>query len=1646
MSSWKKVGGINKLDKMNFLNVNSIVTDKLTLREAYTGQFDVCGNATVSNKLSVDGDVSLNSGIYIKGKLVVEGGLDFSGNIVGKSSITLYDKLYLGSDLSASYFYGDGSGIGINIKKPMAALDICGNYVETLNVFSNQTTNRNIIARNVNRCGISVYTSDTSSNIYFFNDSSINTTNFDGRIQYEKGGIMIIDVSDNTKILSNVSISNREDTAHILDETAIIYDICNNTYAYNVYDVSSANTGYALSLVSSDNSSNTFMNLIAPNNIGLSVGGGAYPNDTERSMGTFGIIDASSNYIPTQTIVSGSSNIKYKTTLGINTHAPRIDNYVVDINGPVHMTNGEVTNVSSNTFEIKNMLFDRSNSDYGIAFGSPYNITNIGVSDASYLQQILYTHDGGKTWSPSKISDNFTGSHSIAFENNSRILYSGYVYDQSYSIIAGDTGYKFYSNDGGKKWNNINFENEINNTFTGVYLNKNSYNDDKRVILTYGSSFVYFDVSFSTFDSSMAGQDSYYITDSSINKVDVSNSVANVHGYDNYIYLVGSGISKYDISNLQYVVDSSHSLPSGYYNSVYAYDNNYVLAVGNYIISYTNNGGTTWTDISKNAYCDIPIETSIFKSVYMYDASYAIAVGNKGNIIYSTDSGANWTTASGEIVNTSGNGSRIVNTDYNLNSVAIMDKNSFIVSNVIDTYSYDSSTDYSLGKTNLMYCFLPNMINRKNNYLLDVCGNMKLYGDLYFGDGGNIISNSTSFALLNETVETIFFGNDASAVYIGQSNKGNVFVQNSLDVSQNLYVRRDFRVDGNIYSSKDITFDGPITMSNVMTITNSDVSTSSTTGALIVSGGIGVSGNVYVGSRLDVSGNADISGNLTVRTSGIATIANTTASTSASIGALVIKGGVGIAKNLYIDGSVNINNLTASTSSTSGALTISGGAGVDGNVYVGNKLDVSGNADISGNLTVRNSGIVTIENITASTSASIGAFIVNGGVGISKNVHLDGSLNVAGITAITNSTSTSSTSTGALVVSGGVGIQGGLNVASIVNFTNATDGGSNGAAALSVRYGGFYAEKSAYIRGNLTNAGIATFSNSAAASSATSGALIVTGGAGISGNVYVGGNILDVLGNADISGNLTVRNTGIVTIANTTISSDSGSGALKVSGGVGITKNINIGGMANITGVTSITSGNSSTSTGTGALKVTGGVGITENINIGGNSNVSGNISITSGTTSTSTGTGALVVSGGVGIAENAYIGGTANIGGRANISGILEVNNSVTITGNASIQNNINIDGNANITGNAIIGGTASIIGITTINDTTGSSSTTSGALVVSGGVGIAGAVYIGTNANIDGTADIGGAANIGGNTTINSNTGSSSYSNGALVVKGGIGIAGSAYINENVNIGGITMINSTTGSTSSVSGALIIKGGVGIAGSAYIGGTANIGGRANISGILEVNNGVTITGNAYIQRNINLDGNAIITGNANISGIANISSGNVSGNTTSGALVVSGGVGIGGNINIGGTANIEGVTTITNTTVPTSTGGSGALKVSGGIVVAGSSYFGNYVNAVTFNATSDYRVKKEVTKLNGLFSVDKLEPVFYYNSILKNNDIGFIAHKVQEIYPYLVNGEKDGENYQSLNYNGIIGILVHEIQELKKTVGEMKQKLDTI
>jgi hypothetical protein len=73
---------------------------------------------------------------------------------------------------------------------------------------------------------------------------------------------------------------------------------------------------------------------------------------------------------------------------------------------------------------------------------------------------------------------------------------------------------------------------------------------------------------------------------------------------------------------------------------------------------------------------------------------------------------------------------------------------------------------------------------------------------------------------------------------------------------------------------------------------------------------------------------------------------------------------------------------------------------------------------------------------------------------------------------------------------------------------------------------------------------------------------------------------------------------------------------------------------------------------------------------------------------------------------------------------------------------------------------------------------------------------------------------------------------------------------------------------------------------------------------------------------------------------------------------------------------------------------------------------------------------------------TVDNLKPVSYTNILTNKQDIGLIAHELQEYYPFLVEGEKDGEKNQSVNYIGLIGILINEIKGLKREISFIKEE----
>ena len=104
----------------------------------------------------------------------------------------------------------------------------------------------------------------------------------------------------------------------------------------------------------------------------------------------------------------------------------------------------------------------------------------------------------------------------------------------------------------------------------------------------------------------------------------------------------------------------------------------------------------------------------------------------------------------------------------------------------------------------------------------------------------------------------------------------------------------------------------------------------------------------------------------------------------------------------------------------------------------------------------------------------------------------------------------------------------------------------------------------------------------------------------------------------------------------------------------------------------------------------------------------------------------------------------------------------------------------------------------------------------------------------------------------------------------------------------------------------------------------------------------------------------------------------------------------------------------------------------------------------ATSYVTSSDYRLKHDIQPLTGaLAKVAQLKPVTYKWNADDSDGEGFIAHEIQEVAPYAVSGEKDGEQMQGVDYGKITPLLtaalqeaVAEIQLLKARVAELEAK----
>ena len=97
--------------------------------------------------------------------------------------------------------------------------------------------------------------------------------------------------------------------------------------------------------------------------------------------------------------------------------------------------------------------------------------------------------------------------------------------------------------------------------------------------------------------------------------------------------------------------------------------------------------------------------------------------------------------------------------------------------------------------------------------------------------------------------------------------------------------------------------------------------------------------------------------------------------------------------------------------------------------------------------------------------------------------------------------------------------------------------------------------------------------------------------------------------------------------------------------------------------------------------------------------------------------------------------------------------------------------------------------------------------------------------------------------------------------------------------------------------------------------------------------------------------------------------------------------------------------------------------------------------LTAGSFVVSSDYRIKSDISQLDEKVTLDNLRPVKYLQTLINKPQYGLIAHELQEYYPELVVGEKDGNEWQKVNYTGLIALLINEIKQLKHELTELEK-----
>lgn len=781
----------------------------------------------------------------------------------------------------------------------------------------------------------------------------------------------------------------------------------------------------------------------------------------------------------------------------------------------------------------------------------------------------------------------------------------------------------------------------------------------------------------------------------------------------------------------------------------------------------------------------------------------------------------------------------------------------------------------------------------------------------------------------------------------------------------------------NISTLQSVTNRGATT-DKIISITTATESTASNSGALVVTGGVGIGGNVNIAgsetigagsaNNLVLTGNAsagavtisatgtDATVNLNITTKGDASTVVTSTLTSliTATQALYVQGGVGVEQRLFAKeifesskrvltsltpsagAGISITAVTTSngnanfTVNNTGVRSLVGTAGIGlssstGDITVSNfgvtaavGSTYIGVSDTTGSVTLTNLGVQTL---TAGTDTAVSS---NTGTVVVWNESTLQSVTGRGATtnnalSISNTTQASSTNSGALQVAGGVGIGGDLWV-----------GGEIVASKLTIEF-------TTVTTTLVTTDDIIKTTNATVSTDVNSGALQVTGGAGVAGTIWAG-DVHSIASNIGFGSPRGWSNQGLYGIAlgNWAGSDTQGISAIAIGNYAGSdnqgTFGIAIGDFAGQT-----QQGQNSVAIGRSAGTVQGQSGVAIGYNAGNDAQNNNAVSVGAGSGQTNQGTSTVAIG---------YNAGNSNQGQNAVAIGNgagqnSQHANSIVISANGTIQSvaagfhvsPVRADTSLAATTWALYynpstkelttasvasfnGGTVNnaTTFVSTLTVTSGAQaiSTSSGALQVSGGAGIGRNLYVGGDLVVYGTIN---AAIVGSITTA---TNLANGSAGAIVYQS---TAGQTSFVSTTSIGEVLVSNGTdapkyqntltlagteNATSSTNSGAFQVLGGAAVAQDLFVGGKLYIGGveaittssisqyasqTAILAGTdISVN---TATGNVTVSNVSTLQtvtGRGAVTTNA--IAISNLTQAD---STITGALTVSGGLGVG-------------------------------------------------------------------------------------------------------------------------------------------------------